>query len=464
MHNGALDLSYTGIADVNGEPWYVVNGTIDFNEDGMVAANGSWWYLFRSKVDTNFTGLALNEYGWWYINAGEIDLSYTGLGLNEYGWWYVNNGAVDLSYTGMAPLNYDWWYVTNGALDRDFTGMAVYAGGWYYLIDGYLDRSYEGLADNEYGWWYISNGTIDFTYNGLAEMNPKTGICHYYKLQDHNQNEIKNISHLVSDKNGERLWIAVMGGGVFYMDLKTGKINRCDTFESGKEYQENYNALHNRWVSSLLCTSNGKLYIGTYDGLGCLDISTMSFTSTYKKNRIFGGSIVLTLFEDEQGDIWAGTTKGLIHIDGKNGNSKTYTTHDGLPNNTICAIQSDRQHGLWISTNYGITNINLETGNFANYYAGNGLQGNEFSQNAACKGKEDYLIFGGINGITYFRPAEITAEVKQPEIKIADFYIHNKAVKKGTQSGKHEVIETAVQKANKFLPSALSLHFCNMKG
>lgn len=111
----------------------------------------------------------------------------------------------------------------------------------------------------------------------------------------------------------------------------------------------------------LLCTSNGKLYIGTYDGLGCLDISTMSFTSTYKKNRIFGGSIVLTLFEDEQGDIWAGTTKGLIHIDGKNGNSKTYTTHDGLPNNTICAIQSDRQHGLWISTNYGITNINLET-------------------------------------------------------------------------------------------------------
>lgn len=122
---------------------------------------------------------------------------------------------------------------------------------------------------------------------------------------------------MVSDKNGERLWIAVMGGGVFYMDLKTGKINRCDTFESGKEYQENYNALHNRWVSSLLCTSNGKLYIGTYDGLGCLDISTMSFTSTYKKNRIFGGSIVLTLFEDERGDIWAGTTKGLIHIDGK---------------------------------------------------------------------------------------------------------------------------------------------------
>ena len=55
---------------------------------------------------------------------------------------------------------------------------------------------------------------------------------------------------------------SLMGGGVFYIDLKTGKVNRCDTFESGKEYQENYNVLHNRWVASLLYTSNNKLYIG----------------------------------------------------------------------------------------------------------------------------------------------------------------------------------------------------------
>lgn len=285
---------------------------------------------------------------------------------------------------------------------------------------------------------------------GLAEMDPKTGLCRYYKLQDHYQNEVKNISYLTSDKNGERLWVAVMGGGVFYIDLKTGKVNRCDTFESGKEYQENYNVLHNRWVASLLYTSNNKLYIGTYDGLGCLDIPTMNFASTYGKNRIFSGSIILTLFEDEQGDIWAGTTKGLIHIDGKNGSSKTYTTHDGLPNNTICAIQGDKQHGLWISTNYGITNMDPETGTFINYYAGNGLQGNEFSKNAACTDKDGYLIFGGINGITFFRPAEITTEVKKPEVRIADFYIHNKAVKKGTRSGNHEVIETAVQEASRF--------------
>lgn len=285
---------------------------------------------------------------------------------------------------------------------------------------------------------------------GLAEMNPKTGTCRYYKLQDRNQNDVRNISCLTSDKDGERLWIAAMGGGLFYMDLKTGNINRCGSFENGKEYQENYNVLHNGWIASLLYTRNHKLYIGTYDGLGCLDTKTMSFTSTYGKNRLFPGSIIQTLFEDEKGDIWAGTTKGLLHIDGQNGTSKTYTTHDGLPNNTICAIQGNNENGLWISTNYGITNLNLRTNNFINYYAGNGLQGNEFSKNAACTDENGYLIFGGINGITFFQPSEITMEVKKPEVRIADFYIHNKAIKKGTKSGRYPIINTSLQDAKQF--------------
>lgn len=285
---------------------------------------------------------------------------------------------------------------------------------------------------------------------GVAEMNPETGICRYYKLQDRNQNDVRNISYLTSDKDGERLWIGTMGGGLFYMDLKTGNISRCGSFESGKEYQENSNVLHNGWIASLLYTRNHKLYIGTYDGLGCLDIKAMSFTSTFGKNRLFSGSIIQTLFEDEKGDIWAGTPKGLLHIDGQNGTYKTYTTRDGLPNNTICSIQGNSENGLWISTNYGITNLNLQTSNFINYYAGNGLQGNEFSKNAACTDENGYLIFGGINGITYFQPSKITMEVKTPEVRIADFYIHNQAVKKGTKSGRYPIINTSLQDAKQF--------------
>ena len=94
-----------------------------------------------------------------------------------------------------------------------------------------------------------------------------------------------------------------------YIDLKTGKVNRCDTFESGKEYQENYNVLHNRWVASLLYTSNNKLYIGTYDGLGCLDIPTMNFASTYGEKQDIQRQYHAPSLRMNKGDIWAGTTK-----------------------------------------------------------------------------------------------------------------------------------------------------------
>lgn len=285
---------------------------------------------------------------------------------------------------------------------------------------------------------------------GFAEMNPRTGTCNYYELQDRELNEVKSISCLTTDAAGERLWIGTMGGGLFYLDIKGSKITRCQSLKSGKEYQETYNILPNRWIASLLYTRNGRLYIGTYDGLGCLDTKTMSFTSVYGKNRLFKGSIIYTLFEDEKGDIWVGTTKGLIHLNKENGQSKTYTVNDGLPNNVICAIRSGGQDKLWITTNYGISNFDLKTANFVNYYVGDGLQGNEFSKNAACTDSQGRIIFGGINGITYFHPSEIKTEVKKPEVRIADFYIKNMAVKKGMRSGNYNIIKNTVQEAKDF--------------
>lgn len=41
-------------------------------------------------------------------------------------------------------------------------------------------------------------------------------------------------------------------------------------------------------------------------------------------------------------------------------------------------------------------------------------------------------------------------EVKTPEVRIADFYLHNKAVKKGTKSGGHPIIDTSLQDAKQF--------------
>lgn len=304
------------------------------------------------------------------------------------------------------------------------------------------------------------------TSDGMAQMDPQTGKCKYIVLLDNKANNVKRIWCFEED-HSKRLWIASLGGGLFYMDLETGKITRCKVPLSGKVYKSNVNFLHNRWINCLLCTSNEKLYIGTCDGLGCLDLKTMNFVSTYKKNRLFSGSMIYALYQDYRGDIWIGTSKGLIMLNEKTGNSRTYTTKDGLPNNVICAIKGDKNKNLWLSTNCGISRLNLSDNTFINYYASDGLQGNEFSKGAAFQDKKGNLIFGGINGITYFDPRKITIPVKKIEVRITDFYLNNKSVKKGMTSGGREIVNEAVTDADKFhlcyKDNSFSIEFSTME-
>lgn len=285
--------------------------------------------------------------------------------------------------------------------------------------------------------------------NGIAKLNYSNGTCEYLHLKDINGKAAQDIYSIVED-NHKQLWIAAMGTGLYYMNMHTREIKSCSMVESGLEYTTQKNILHNAWINCLLHTTNDKLYIGTYDGMGCLDIPTMDFVSTYQTNRLLTGKVVYALYEDKKGNIWIGTSQGLNILNPKTREIREYTIVDGLPSNSISGIKGDTDGNLWISTNFGISRFNPNTRTFVNFYASDGLQGNEFSKGAAFQGKQGEIIFGGTNGITYFNPKEITSPNKKPEIRISDFYIHDKVVKLGMQSGGYNIVTTAVMDADKF--------------
>lgn len=285
--------------------------------------------------------------------------------------------------------------------------------------------------------------------DGLARFNPLTGRCDYMHLPDKNGQNAQSIYCMVED-NRKQLWIGSMGAGLFRMQLDTKKVFCYPTPKSGLEYRTDANMLHNAWINCLLHTRNDKLYIGTYDGLGCLDIATEHFASTHKTNRLLPGIVVSALFEDADGGIWIGTTQGLKFLDPRQGNIQEFTMEDGLPSNSISAIKADSNGNLWISTNFGISRFNPKTKVFVNFYAGDGLQGNEFSKGAVCTSARKELFFGGTNGITYFTPNKINDINKKPEIRIVDFYIHDKAVRAGMQSGNRDIVTTSVTDAEEF--------------
>lgn len=80
-----------------------------------------------------------------------------------------------------------------------------------------------------------------------------------------------------------------------------------------------------------------------------------------------------TILLDRQGLIWIGTSSGLKSYDGYSFRSfrQTVRTPDLLPNNTIRSLTDDLDDGLWIGTDNGLVRMNRRTGESRTYHLPN---------------------------------------------------------------------------------------------
>lgn len=72
---------------------------------------------------------------------------------------------------------------------------------------------------------------------------------------------------------------------------------------------------------------------------------------------------------------------------------------------------------------------------FKNYRLKDGIQGYQFMPNAVCKASNGYILFGGINGITSFKPESFTDNPFAPPVLITELKLFDKIVKPGDETG-----------------------------
>ncbi len=91
---------------------------------------------------------------------------------------------------------------------------------------------------------------------------------------------------------------------------------------------------------------------------------SVAYTAELKIEKILtktdglASNTVLTVFEDNHGTMWFGTTDGITRYDGEN--FRTFTTEDGLSRNTTGLIFQDRHGMLWFAN--GVVLSTLERG------------------------------------------------------------------------------------------------------
>ena len=112
-----------------------------------------------------------------------------------------------------------------------------------------------------------------------------------------------------------------------------------------------------------------------------------------------------------------------------------YTVDNGLPSNVICSILEDAAGKLWISSNQGLSCMTVKTQEIRNYTWEDGLQSNQFNVGASCISKKGTMLFGGVNGITLFRPEALVNNSFTPTPVINKLFVFNKEILPQDESG-----------------------------
>lgn len=177
-----------------------------------------------------------------------------------------------------------------------------------------------------------------------------------------------------------------------------------------------------------------RMWLGSVNGLFRFDIRTNAMKQyLYQPSHTasISNNFILCISNDaEQPEkyLWIGTKGGgLNRLDKTTGAFTHYTTKNGLANNVVYGILPDERGNLWLSTNKGLSQFNTSTEHFRNFDISDGLQSNEFNRYAYCKTGERLLVFGGINGLNYFNPADIKP-LPPPEVVITGFRLFNRPV------------------------------------
>jgi ligand-binding sensor domain-containing protein/DNA-binding response OmpR family regulator/nitrogen-specific signal transduction histidine kinase len=261
------------------------------------------------------------------------------------------------------------------------------------------------------GAYWISNGSALYSYN------PHTGAY---------QEKLTFTSagiYCITDDNQGNLYISVYSKGLYIYNVESGKVTVLNMRQRG-----NKGFLCNDWVRSMAFDHTGHLWIGTSNGVSCLNTKTLSF-------KDFGWNIILKdrqangICEGKNGNMIIGTEEGLYLFDRKNNKTLALPHAEVLKGKQVCSIIKDHQGDLWISTTMGIWQYDQKNRQFIGHINGNGLTTREYVLGSSMHTASDLIAFGTSDGITTFYPERVRAKkMELGDVHLTNFIIDGKPI------------------------------------
>lgn len=426
------------INDQDGRLWIgtIGGGVIVFNKStGRYETIINDSYNPFSLNSNNIRSLYLDETGIFWIGT-------YGGGINKYDPALIkfqhiqhqtgkNNSLSDnVVRSVLLDRDGELWVGTHAGLNRinrktGYTQVYKYKQGDLSTISSNTVRA---LCEDSVG--NIWAGTWD---NGLNSFNKKTGRFKRYIYLPENKDSLVQVRSVETDAQAN-IWIG--SNRLWMFNPKTQK------FKSYIDSALKANGSGGNIVNKLYFDHSGLLWVGTQNGLFCVDTASnynRRFYHSPQDTLSISHQNVTSIAEDKSGSLWVGTYGGGFNkLDVSTGTFVRYSTKNGLLNDVIYAILIDSSGFIWYTSNAGLGKFDPKKQTFKYFGVDAGIQSIEFNAGACFKSKSGEFFFGGINGLNAYFPRNINNENETGKIVFTDFeLLDEKEASTGNILNKH---------------------------
>ena len=135
---------------------------------------------------------------------------------------------------------------------------------------------------------------------------------------------------------------------------------------------------------------------------------------------------VMRVLQDKKGRLWVATVmNGVLIYDPASGKTQVIDRTSGLSNDIVVSLLEDNDGDIWAGTFCGISVISPEGVVLGRLYEEDGLANNECNRWSALKMKDGRLCFGSVGGVSIIDPALWKSPVegyRPPSISLTTLY------------------------------------------
>jgi ligand-binding sensor domain-containing protein len=255
---------------------------------------------------------------------------------------------------------------------------------------------------------------------GLDRLDPRTG-----RFEHHRNRSPTDSVFMISASGRDELLLGTFDRGAQEFSPSTGEFRALAARYPG--------LTANALVGAGAVDAQGNFWLA--EPLGPVYVDRKAGTVT-RSPLLLGAPQAFLV--DSRGGVWIGTDSGGLYcLEADRRPRRRYTIEDGLPSDNVRSILEDEAGNLWLGTTRGLARILDGTSvpakpQVLRFDVEDGLQGSEFKEGAAFRGAAGEMFFGGQRGFNFFFPEHIQTNPHPPPVVLTGLQLFNQTVTAGT--------------------------------